>query len=277
MKKVISFIFVVVLIALTLYSCGPAYKNSISPKKQPMTKWVAEEFELYVTDTNKGLMICNFNEKTIAYDVAFLHGSDMLLMDRRPQDVVFEDNVIYSDSYEKPGYSVAIGSYTPSSETSFRVKLEGAHIKTSYFSKELVFKRVATDLKTEDIPVIETDIDFNNSPIYSIGSKWISNDDNISIYIEGELKPYDSYAIGKVAIKGQEDKDIYIAFNEIDSTAYLGFLKNPNAIGLVYDVELASDKWNCEFFKDYFVATIISSNYYENGTVLVFNRYEISQ
>lgn len=271
-RLVVSLIVTVILITFTLCSCSPVYQYSISPESQPMSKWEADGFELYITDLYKGLLICYFTEKTIAYDVYFSAGNSIQLMDRRPQDVVFEDNVLYSDAYEKPGYTVAIGSYHPSSKTKCTMTIEGSPVKTSCFSKEqeLVFRRTATDLTAYQIPTIEIDANFTNCPIYSIGSKWISHDGNITIDIEGQLRPYKSYAIGKIAINGQTDENIYIAFNEIDSVAYLGNLTTPKSFPLRYDTQLASDQWKCEFFEDYFVATVICSNYYEPGDILTF-------
>ena len=271
MKKVISFVLVLICITSMLCACGPVYQNSISPQNQPMTKWVADGFELYITDTDKGLMICDFAEKTIAYDVAFMPGNEMLLMDRRPQDVIWEDNVLYGDhGYENPGYSIAGGAYVSTSKTVFRVELDGHYIKTSDFPEKLVYRRVAENIKAEDIPVIEIDANFGYCPIYSIGSLWASEDKNVLIEIDGQLEPYGSYAIGKVTVNEQAE-NIYMAFNEINSTAYMGPLKDPNAIGTVYDTALATDEWKCEFFEDYFKATVVRSDYYEDGTVLVFH------
>ena len=270
MKKAIHLLLsfaILLFVVFSLFSC--LIRDRVGdPTHQPMSKWTSDGYEFYVIDSQKGFLICNFEDKTVAYDVVFRYPGVMNLLDRRPQEVTFPDDIIMSDAYENPGYDVAIGTYHFSSDSAFGVTFRGAVVATDFPNDKIIFRRVATNLSPDDIPTIEIDSNFTYCPIYSIGSSWHSSDGRISIDVEGTLYPYDSHAFGRVTIADHATPNLCIFFSEITSSAYLGVSEVMNGYGDI----VASDIWKCEFFEDRFVATVISSDYYESGTVLEFTK-----
>ena len=273
MKKSFITLVLIVMVAVITSSC------SINPGSQVMTKWEAEGFELYITEPYKGILVWKREDSSVAYNFEFAGGDDIFLFDRRQQFVNLEDYFDYEflnqEEVEYQGYIAAIASYTMQSESEFFCTIKDYLISTQQFPMNtLTFRRTATGLTERDIPQIELGESYEHCPVYSLGSKWISDDHMVTIEMEdrfyGSIAPYHRCPVGKITLMDGTASEYNIVFNELDSRAYVGEMKYSGGYGESYNISNASDIWECAFLEGEFTATVILSDYYEVGTVLTF-------
>ncbi len=291
MKKFVCMIFLAVSLLVTSTSCVLSdfldtlweNQNRIEPANQIMTKWEAEDFELYITRQGAGLLIWNRDDKEIAYDIElwgnFSTGYYGFLFDRRQQYVDFdyyaEKKVLGDEAYEYQGYLVSFLYYEPVNDTTFLLEFQDASFVTNSLSeKKLRFQRTATGLTSDDVPDIAPSKEYENCPIYFLGSKWISEDNGIVIEMEKEFEfitpIFHRCPIGTITILDSEKTNMQIIFSETDAQAYVGTLSTQDPQTKPYDITQASHIWQCEFYEEYFLATVISSDRYDEGTTIKF-------
>ena len=286
MKKMLSILIAVLIAMIPLTSCFPytlsyPYKASISPFSQSMTKWEADNFEMYITDREIGLLVWHDGETTYFYDIHFTFSSmDILVFDKHFENTdpqtYYTVNELGGQQY---GCIAAAGSYDPETPELCTISFDhSAEYGAQFPVESLAFRRVATDLTADDFPEIKLDTAYENCPMYSLGSKWISEDRRITIVMEEGYvtSSYGHYRspVGSVTVAGDPVEGVYIAFSEHGSQAYVGSIFPTPVINNCYDVSLASDIWECKYAEDSFTATVVCSKYYEPGDTIVFMRQE---
>ena len=261
-KVIVSFAILLILIT-TLPSCDPSGRNfAWHPTQTPMSKWVGENIELYVlpVDENyKGsLMIIDFGETKLTFYVRWHQNglSELSLHDKR----VMDSSIDY--------FAVASFYGKTVSETQYLLySYDTYNLPDDLFPEKIMLNRVATDLSYEDIPVIKTDENYKFCPVYHRGTEWISIDNKTAI-----IAPVSSrYGIGKVIFDGAENEPLDVIFLEYDSTIYCGNWNSYSAVIL----EDAQEMWKCDYFEDYFVATVLCSDYYNVGESITFTKKNI--
>jgi hypothetical protein len=259
------------------------YSSDFLPHYQPMTKWETDDFELFVVNMYKGVLVCHFPDKTEIYDLVFsTHAMGIVYMLNENTKTEQSDSahttvdIIPPPSPDKCILFSAIvygENFFSWTETSFEARFAPVTIDMGLFpSEDVIFRRTEVNLTEDDIPRPEIEKDESN-PIFKIGSQW-KNDTGLTIDMPKEyirrLPEYTEYfyPIGKVNNLPYSNQEFSIIFSIFDSRAYI--VSTPEQYS-VYDITTAQEVWDCEFFEDYFIATVQESPYYEPGTILRFS------
>lgn len=286
-KKSLAGICLFALLLTFLTSCTSWFYTWFYGKKpwcQPMTKWAAEGIELYVLQTAgdeksvyDAIMIAHYGDTRMFYDVS-IHpyhiekGYGMTISDIHETASYLSEPSVSSPSR----FPIYYGDVEPISDTEFRVTLSdceifggGYDIPELMFPKELTFTRVAENLTEADIPEITLDQQYEFCPTYRAYSRWISNDLQMTLYVY-VLTNVDKRT--KCQLSGDSDVSFYVNFFESSSSVFLTKIteENVNAPDKSLITSNSGEEWRCEYFEDYFLATVIRSEYYEAGHVLTF-------
>ena len=76
---------------------------------------------------------------------------------------------------------------------------------------------------------------------------------------------------GEVTILGDTETKMYMKFHEYNSMAYLGQFEDDSAFSRI-DVRQTKEQWHCEYYEDYFIATVVCSERYSPGQIFRFNK-----
>lgn len=263
MKRLIALLFVLALLLASLTSCRyRGFNDSRHPSNQPMTKWGAEGIELYVLGPDqRSFMIVDCNGKKMTYFVTYGYGQ-IVVDDVHPLYYKLETGEV-----EKGLITITLWNISLKTETKFKlydgvidVPGGGYDIPELMFAEELDFVRIATNLTEEDIPKIKIDEQYGLfCPKYRPVTQWISDDQQMTM--DRRI----------CQLTSDPDTQFYINFFESNSSAYLTKITDENKRDDTSSlVSQSTEEWKCEYFEDYFLATVVRSEYYEPGHVLTF-------
>lgn len=276
MRKNISILILLPFILLLLSSCSFITKfDKCHPTNQPMSKWVGScndiQFELYIADSDsdsEDIMIIDYGNKKLSY-IVWWHGNYLSQMSINDVRVVYQQ--ISDNSVHKTHLNIGYWNIELVSQTCFKLIYYGvgrrggvSEIPELMLPEEVVMTRVATGL-TEPIPQIEPDENYGYCPAYRQGTKWVSDDNQISIDMVncGE---------GRVVFADDPNLQYYIGFFESNSKAYS--VKDQEDHYDILRYSFATEEWRCEYFEKYFTAEVVRSEHYETGHILTFNIIE---
>lgn len=250
-----------------LCSCN-MLSRKCHPTKFPMSKWEADGIQLYILEENinngKDLLFIDSGETTLVFDVIW-HGNGLWqleALDRRVPTVKGDSTC----NEELRPHSFGAFELKILDENSCTLEISSpSSIPEEVITNKIVLHRTTMDLSKDDIARIQNDAKYDFCPTYRYGSKWISEDKQISV--EVLQQKHAELGIGEVVFADSPDAKFYMKFLEYGSMAYIGEIGT-----LHFDVRQAKERWKCEYFKDYFMATIISSEYYQTGHILRFER-----
>ena len=255
-----------------------------------MSKWTADGIELYVlkdcgpTDekpcafVDDAVMIVHYGDTEMVYDVKITsrlgeNGYGMYIRD------IYETTTYVSDSHIGPPehYFFYYGDIEAINDTKFAVTLNcpeitggGYDIPELMFPEEITFALAAENLTESDIPKIEKDEQYEFCPTYREYSEWISNDLKMTLYV-----CFYSNTDKRVKCRLNDGSCVsfYVNFFESNSSAFLTEIteENRNVKDVSLIVNDSGEQWQCEYFEDHFVATVIRSEHYEVGQVWTFN------
>lgn len=269
MKRLIALFFVLALLSTSLTSCltrSRLMDDSRHPLNQPMTKWGAEGIELYVLGPDQdSFMIADFNGKKMTYFVS-LDSSLFAVEDLHPVYYKLETGELETLRTIIREWSISLKTETKFelSHGATAVPGGGYDIPELMFAEEIEFVRIATNLTEEDIPKIKIDEQYGLfCPKYRSGTQWISDDHQMTI--KSGFKDI-------CQITSDPNTQFYINFFESNSSAYLTKITDENKSDYSRSsiVSQSTEEWKCEYFEDYFLATVVRSEYYESGHVLTF-------
>ena len=294
LKKILALLCFCALLLTSLTSCAQYFWDWVygtGPWNRPMSKWTADGVELYIlndcgpTDVNPSafvndaFMIVHYGDTEIVYKVGIYSahtkkGYVMYISDGR-------ETIMYTSSYSKNPphiYTLSAGNIETISETEFSVTLirppeisgGGYDIPELMLPEEITFTLAAENLTEADIPEIHRDEQYQFCPTYRTYSEWISDDLKLFLYVSVYS---DTDKRVRCRFNDGSGVSFYVNFFESNSSAFLTKIteenQNVNDVSLI--VNASGEQWECEFFEDYFVATVIRSEYYEVGQILTFN------
>jgi len=294
MKKILALLCLCALLLTFLTSCTlPLWFNDWVFGKgswnQPMSKWVAEGIELYVlncgpTDTDAtrrvddAFMITDFGDTKMFYDVRIYPECENRYGISISDIHGTSEYLVHSPKNDTSRYPIHNGYLEPISETQFQVALYNCEIKGGgydipelMFPKEIIFTRVAENLTEEDIPKIEINQQYEFCPTYRRYSRWVSDDFKMTLSV-GSFVSTDK--VVKCQVTTDPDVCFCVDFFESNSSAFLTKTTEENLRFRVESLETSisnsSEEWQCEYFENYFLATVIRSEYYETGHIITF-------
>ena len=263
MKKAFALLLLLSILLVTLSSCNLFWMDK-HPANQEMTKWEGDGLELYIGQLGQDRLLINRGSEKWVFDVTW-HGNGLAIMglaDTRrptvPEDMRFAPEHIFVAGY--------IVSLRPNGTALLTYQGDASYYK-GLFPEKAKLRKTAENLTIEDFPLVDNkeNDSYRFCPIYHFGTNWISDDGNVRISM------FDSNNI-RTTFSGEEDW-LYSEFIELDSMFYAGERKKD----LPYNLPLSAmqEHWQCEYFEDYFIATVIQSERYETGETITF-RKEIS-
>lgn len=268
MSKKFKLLLIILSSVITLSSCNLT-KTEWHPTRFPMSKWEGDNLTLYILnqDINNGtdLILIDLGEEKLTFDV-WWHGNGLWNLDIIDRNVPTTENA--------PQLS---GISERRSVGSFDLKiLDEKHSELRVYSPEdipedffpndkIVLECTATDLKKEDIPIIDTN-DYSFCPTYCYGSLWLSEDKQISIKILPQKKA--EHGIGEVTFSNDPNVVEYMKFARFNSSAYIGEFGENELF--YFNIRNANEEWKCEYSEDSFIATVVHSHRFKQGEVFSF-------
>ena len=272
-KMFLCYLGISILLSVILCGCNLT-KNEWHPIKSVMSKWEGDGIELYILDDDinngKDLIFIDSGDGKLVFDVLWQGNGlwNLEMLDRRmPKNE--DGSTLDGDLHEHTAGSFGL---TILKEGSCLLKpYVTCHIPENMLSDKIVLQRTVTDLNPEDIPEIKLNDKYGFCPTYRYGSQWLSEDEQISISILPQKKA--ELGIGKILFDKEPNADLYIKFHEYNSMAYVGGFSE-NTHNFYVNIRDAQEQWQCEYFEDYFTATVVCSGRYPTGQVIRFNRIQ---
>lgn len=265
MKKVIVSFSILPILIITFFSCDLSGRNfAWHPTQTPMSKWVGENIELYtlpLDENRKGdLMIVDFGETKLAFYVRWHQNGlrELSLYDKQGIDLWENDSYDYFWVAGFDGKTISETQYLLYSYDTY-------NLPDDPFPEKIMLNRVATDLSYEDIPEIKTDENYKFCPIYQKGTEWISSDNKTVIVTTASSQ----HGIGNAIFDNAKNEPLDVIFSKYNSTIYCGNwdFQDPSSI-----LKEAKEIWKCEYFEDYFIATVEYSDHYKAGASITFTK-----
>ena len=267
MKKPLVFIAALIILLTSLTSCTYITKfDTCHPTNYPMSKWAGENIELYIVDNAimdnpYSIMIVDYGDKKISYNVWWHQNYLTCLSIRDTREGVYVEEE--PPSYGENNYHYVSGWDIELIDETHCKLINGPEFADLELPEEVILTRVATDLTKEDFPQIDIDERYSFCPTYYYGTKWRSDDGQFQV----EIKSHS--ATGALTVASDTEAKLWMRFLESNSSVYV--LKENTGLGYLNESDI-TEHWRCEYFENYFVATVIRSEYYEPGQVITFNR-----
>ena len=278
MKKIVVLLMMLSTFFFQLTSCSHIRKyDSCHPVNHPMSKWEGDaeglHFELYIGDEeHRDFMVVDYGNKKIFYLVWWHrdYASQMSIRDKRE----FIGDVEHS--YTNTHQAISYWNIDLVKEDCFKMSghegqgtIGECKIPELMLPNEVTMTRVLEGLFENDFPQIEQDDSYKFCPIYRRGTQWVSDDNQFEICID--TKPHSNDDISEVVFTADQNAKFFVKFFEVESKAYLIKQENESAKFFTkYSFTSATEEWKCEYFEDYFLATVIRSEYYEPEHILTF-------
>lgn len=268
MKKTLAFFTVLIILLTSLTSCSNIEKHATChPVSYPMSKWAGENIELYIVDPDimdnpKDLIFVDYGDKKLAYYAQWECNYQVILNICDIREFAFsEKGKTYKNCNGIARWDIELIDKT-------HCKLiNGPKYSEFGLPEEVILTRVATNLTKEDFPQIDIDEQYSFCPTYYYGTNWISDDSQFEVNFD--ILGFNSNGVGIVNIDSNPEIKYYMYFLESNFSVYVSQKKT--ALGYLNESDI-TEHWQCEYFENYFVATVIRSEYYEPGQVITFNR-----
>ena len=266
MKKAIAFFLVLLIVPSVLCSCNNLWPD-LHPGNQPMTKWEGDGVELYISSgIDPDILIVTDGEQKYSFisEFGLNFYAALYLSDRRETAPTEEPSFsMIGDAPEWRPVATYYVHVRPNGTCRLTLEFNYSSFFDGILPEEVILKKTADGLTPEDFPQFPFYENYAYCPIYDYDRNviWVSSDGRMTL--DADPPPY-------VTLHEEEGTILRVRFVDFDDMVYAG--RCTDEFDLYLPFSAMHEHWQCEYFEDHFVVTIIQSEYYEVGETVTFTK-----